>query len=132
MLCKYWNEPQITTKIVFDGLYSRTINIYIFLCIDYSQVFFLSLTWPNEANNLISKGRIICNIFNAKWRLYKIKFLKNSILWQHEDSVEKMCQIVIISHSSAQHDKLNICIVCYIINHQSSWISKFILYQLNS
>ena len=31
-----------------------------------------------------------------------------------------MCQIVIISHNSARFEKLTICIVCYIINHQNS------------
>ena len=54
--------------------------------------------------------------------------LKNFILWQCEASAEKICQIVIISHNSAQHEKLNICIVCYITNHQNPWISKFILH----
>ena len=32
---------------------------------------------------------------------FLIEFLKNFILWQHEDSAEKMCQIVIITHNSA-------------------------------
>ena len=45
-------------------------------------------------------------------------------------SKKKMCQIVIISHNSAQFEKLNICIVCFITKHQSSWISKFILHHL--
>ena len=39
---------------------------------------------------------------------------------RHEASAEKMCKIVIISHNSAQHEKLNICIVCYITSHQNS------------
>ena len=41
---------------------------------------------------------------------------------------EKMCQIAkcTICHNSAQFEKLNICIVCYITNHLNSWISKFI------
>ena len=43
---------------------------------------------------------------------FLIEFLKNFILWQHEVSAEKMCQIVIISHNPAQFEKLNICIVC--------------------
>ena len=46
-----------------------------------------------------------------------IEFLKKFILWQHETLAEEMCQIVIISHNSAQFEKLNICIVCYITNH---------------
>ena len=58
---------------------------------------------------------------------FLIEFLKNSILWQHEDSAERICQIVIISHNSARYQKLNICIVWYITNQQNSWISKFIL-----
>ena len=53
-----------------------------------------------------------------------IEFLKNFILWLHEASAEKMCQIVIISHNSAQFEKLNICIVCYITNNPNSWISS--------
>ena len=40
--------------------------------------------------------------------------------------------IEIISHNSAQFEKLNILIVCYITNHQNSWISKFILHHLLS
>ena len=63
---------------------------------------------------------------------FLIEFLKNSILLQHEDSAEKMFYIVISSHNSARHEKLNICIVCYITNHQNSRISKFILYHLQS
>ena len=31
-----------------------------------------------------------------------------------------------------KHEKLNICIVCYIINHQNSWIFKFMLHHLQS
>ena len=54
--------------------------------------------------------------------------LKNFILWQREASAEKICQIVIISHNSAQHEKWTIFIVCYITNHQNPWISKFILH----
>ena len=46
---------------------------------------------------------------------------------QHGASAEKTCQIVIISHNSAQFEKLNISIVCYITSHQNSWILKFIL-----
>ena len=53
VLCKYWNELQIITKIVCDDVYSMSINIYIFLCTDYSQAFFLSLSRSNVANNLI-------------------------------------------------------------------------------
>ena len=52
-LCIYWNEPQIITKIVCDGVYNMSTNISILLCIDYSQAFFLSLMWSNVANNLI-------------------------------------------------------------------------------
>ena len=61
-----------------------------------------------------------------------IEFLKNFILWQHKASAEKICQIVIISHNSVQFKALNICIVCYITNYQSSRISKLILYHLQS
>ena len=50
-LCKDWNEPQIITKIVCDDVYGMFINIYILLCIDYSQAFFLSLMWSNVAND---------------------------------------------------------------------------------
>ena len=38
---------------------------------------------------------------------FLIEFLKNSILQQREDSAEKMCQIVIISHNSS-YEKLKI------------------------
>ena len=77
---------------------------------------------------------------NIQWNLgpcrdlgaFLIEFLKNFISWQHEASAEKMCQIVIISQNSEQFEKLNICIVCYITNHQKSLISKFILYHLQS
>ena len=41
-----------------------------------------------------------------------------------------MCQIVIISHNSAQFEKLNICIVSYITNYQNFRISKFTLHHL--
>ena len=58
MLCKYWNELQIITKIVCDGVYSMSINIYIFLCPDYSQAFFLSLTWSNVVNDLIWREKM--------------------------------------------------------------------------
>ena len=58
MLCKYWNEPQIITKIVCDGVYSMSINIYIFLYIDCSKAFFLSLMSSNVANDLIWKGKM--------------------------------------------------------------------------
>ena len=58
VLCKYWNETQIITKIVCDGVYRMFINIYILLCIDYSQAFFLSLMWLNVANDLIWKEKI--------------------------------------------------------------------------
>ena len=68
MLCKYWNEPQIITKIVCDGAYSMSINIYIFLSIDYSQAFFLSLTWSNVANDLIWKE----NIFDLATKYQKM------------------------------------------------------------
>ena len=44
----------------------------------------------------------------------KIHFVTN------DASAEKMCQIVIIGHSSAQFEKLNICIVCYITNYKNS------------
>ena len=56
------------------------------------------------------------------------EFMKNLILWQHEASAEKMCHIAqcTICHNSAQFEKLNICIVCYVTKHQNSWISKFI------
>ena len=63
---------------------------------------------------------------------FLIEFLKSLILWQHVASVEKMCQIVIISHNSTLFEKLNICIVCYITNHKNFWISKFILHHLPS
>ena len=56
----------------------------------------------------------------ALQKAFLIEFLKNSILRQYEDSAEKICQIVIISHNSAQHEKLYICIVCYITSHQNS------------
>ena len=85
ILCKYWNDSQIITKIICDGLYSMSVNIYILLCTDYSQAFFLSLMWSNVANdfNLEKKNNawfshkisqneqvmIICNTFNAKWSL---------------------------------------------------------------
>ena len=47
----YWNEPQIITKIVCDGDYSMSINIYIFLCTDYFQ----ALIWKEEMFGLASK-----------------------------------------------------------------------------
>ena len=72
------------------------------------------------------------NKIGALQEAFLIEFLKNSILWQHEDSAEKMCQIVIISHNSAQNEKLNICIVYYITDHQNSWISKFTFHHLQS
>ena len=68
----------------------------------------------------------------ALYGTFLIEFLKNFILWQHEGSAEKMCQIVIISHNSAQFEKLNIYIVCYITNDQNPWISKFMLHHLQS
>ena len=43
-----------------------------------------------------------------------------------------MDQIVIISLNSAQFEKLNICIVCYITNQQNSQISKFTLHHQQS
>ena len=85
ILCKYRNEPQIITKIVCGGVYSMSTNIYILLCIDYSQAFFPSLTSSNVAKDLICKEKIrfelttkhasneqvmiICNAFNVKWSL---------------------------------------------------------------
>ena len=48
---------------------------------------------------------------------WNISFSDNMRLQQN------VCQIVIISHNSAKYEKLNICIVCYITNHQNSWIS---------
>ena len=50
----------------------------------------------------------------ALWGAFLIEFLKNFTTWS---LVEKMDQIVIISLNSAQFEKLNICIVCYITNH---------------
>ena len=63
---------------------------------------------------------------------FLIEFLKNFILWQHEASAEKMCQIVTISHNFALFEKLNISIVRYITKDSNSWISKFILHYLQS
>ena len=37
---------------------------------------------------------------------FLIEFLKNFILGQHKSLAEKMCQIVIISHNSAQFEEL--------------------------
>ena len=62
MLCKYWNELQIITKIVCDDVYSMSVNINIFLCIGYSQALFLSLTWSNVANDLIWKEKIMLGL----------------------------------------------------------------------
>ena len=58
---------------------------------------------------------------------WKISFCDNMRIQQ-----KKCVQLCFTSHSSAQNEKLNICIVCYITNHQNSWISKFILYHLQS
>ena len=52
------------------------------------------------------------------------EFLKNVILWKHEASAETISQIDIISHSFEQIEQLN--------TSQNSWISKFILYHLQS
>ena len=107
MLWKYWNEPQIITKIVCEVVYSMSINIYIFLCTDYSQGFFLSLVWSNVAKDLIWKkkmfdlvkkyqknGRveIICNTFNAKWSLLKLFWLITiiiALIWRSVDNFDK-------------------------------------------
>ena len=51
---------------------------------------------------------------------------ENSILWQYEDSAEKMCQIVIINHNSARHENLNICIFWYFYTSQTTKILEFI------
>ena len=52
------------------------------------------------------------------------EFLKNFILWKHEASAETISQIEIINHSFEQIEQLN--------TSQNSWISKFILYHLQS
>ena len=44
---------------------------------------------------------------------------KFNFVTRHEAPAEKICQIVIISHNSVQHETLNICIVCYITSHQN-------------
>ena len=79
-----------------------------------------------QKNCRMGGGRPPCpplSHYGKPWALqgaFLIEFLKNFILRQHEASAEKKCQIVIISHNSAQFEKLNTCIVCYIINHQNS------------
>ena len=71
MFCKYWNEPQIITKIVCDGVYSMSINIYILLSIDYSQALFLSLMWSNVANDLIWKEKIMLDLATKYHKMSK-------------------------------------------------------------
>ena len=48
--------------MVCDGVYSMYINIYILLYIDYSQAFFLFLTWSNVANDLIWKEKVMFDL----------------------------------------------------------------------
>ena len=75
-LCKYWNEPQIITKIVCDGVYSVSINVFILLNIDYSQAFFvphvIKCGWLNleRKNNVwfshkISQNQQVMMIYNT-------------------------------------------------------------------
>ena len=105
-LCKYWNEPQIITKIVCDGVYSMSINIYILLCIDYSQAFFLSLMWSNVANNLIWEEKNVWfspqditkwasnnNMQYIQWKMKSLKTLLIAIIialmWRSADNFDK-------------------------------------------
>ena len=62
---------QIITKIVCGGVYSMAINIYILLCIDCSEVFFLSLMWSNMANDLIWKGKIMFDLATKYHKMSK-------------------------------------------------------------
>ena len=48
--------------MVCDGVYSISINIYISLCADYFQAFFVSPMWSNVANDLIWKEKIMFDL----------------------------------------------------------------------
>ena len=52
-------------------MYSMSIKIYIFLCIDYSQAFFLSLTLSNVANDLIWKEKIMFDLATKYHKMSK-------------------------------------------------------------
>ena len=82
---------------------------YHFFCFN-EQYFTFLMSKSFTTNHSMKLGGLQRELF--------IQFLKSIILWQHEVSAEKMCQTGIISHNSAQFEKLNICIVCCITNRE--------------
>ena len=59
------------TKTICDGVYSMSINIYILLCIDYPQAFFLSLMWSTVAIDFIWKEKIMFDLATKHHKMSK-------------------------------------------------------------